>query len=318
MSVAPFISAETHQFGRTSKARLRNWSEDTGWLSIFASVQTESRTEGLFKAVKDHLLVVPTKDCLRFIGRIGDISGHKYVSPGSVTFTPGGADLRVSVDSEQGDYETVYIYIRRELVEEIAGELSEKDGEVGLVPCIGVIDPVIRVLAIEIREMLGAPSPLDSFYIESLSRVLAARLVRNNAVAGRFQPRLPDQLSPRQLNRAYEYIECHIGDKLGLGDIAKAIGINKGRLTRGFKHNTRMTPYEYVMRTRVERARQMLALTTLPLAEIAAKCGFSDQQHMTRLMRRVTGLTPGLVRQSNDPRLSRRQPEDWPMGVSEG
>jgi AraC-like DNA-binding protein len=53
---------------------------------------------------------------------------------------------------------------------------------------------------------------------------------------------------------------------------------------------------EYLRRRRVHRARQRLAETDLPLAEIATEAGFADQSHLTRMFKRFVGLTPGQYR----------------------
>ncbi|MFE7620297.1 helix-turn-helix transcriptional regulator [Streptomyces sp. NPDC057496] len=56
------------------------------------------------------------------------------------------------------------------------------------------------------------------------------------------------------------------------------------------------SPHQYVMQLRLERARQALLNTNRPIADIAVEHGFADQSHLTRMMRRHTGTTPGLLR----------------------
>jgi transcriptional regulator GlxA family with amidase domain len=65
---------------------------------------------------------------------------------------------------------------------------------------------------------------------------------------------------------------------------------------RAFKQTVGMPPHGYVLQRRIERAQHMLVSTQLPLSEIALSAGFSDQSHLARHFRRMTGLSPSLVR----------------------
>jgi AraC family transcriptional regulator len=103
-------------------------------------------------------------------------------------------------------------------------------------------------------------------------------------------------LTLQQCNRAIEYIDKHLGDNLTLAGIAKAAGVSTGRLNSEFKQAMKLAPYQYVLNARVRRANTLLMSTDLSLALVALECGFSNQQHMTRMIRRVTGRTPGAIR----------------------
>ena len=67
---------------------------------------------------------------------------------------------------------------------------------------------------------------------------------------------------------------------------------------RQFKAATGVPPHQYVILRRVERARQLLQDGALPLAEVAACAGFSDQSQFSQHFKRVLGVTPGQFRMS--------------------
>jgi hypothetical protein len=80
-----------------------------------------------------------------------------------------------------------------------------------------------------------------------------------------------------------------------------------------------MTPHEYVMRMRIKRARNLLAQSNLPLVEIAARVGFSDQSQFTNNFRKFTSVTPKAYRTAamngivtSDTRLGERAPRRFP------
>ncbi|WP_408056533.1 helix-turn-helix domain-containing protein [Tardiphaga alba] len=60
-----------------------------------------------------------------------------------------------------------------------------------------------------------------------------------------------------------------------------------------FKKTTGLTPHQWIQSQRIERARNALANTSQPLAEIALECGFSDQSHFTRVFSKIVGSPPG-------------------------
>ncbi|MNG17047.1 HTH-type transcriptional activator Btr [compost metagenome] len=68
--------------------------------------------------------------------------------------------------------------------------------------------------------------------------------------------------------------------------------------SRAFKEATGCPPHLYIMNERVKRAQTLLGSVALPLKEIALQCGFSDQAHMSRLLKAKLGVTPGQLQRS--------------------
>jgi AraC family transcriptional regulator len=129
-----------------------------------------------------------------------------------------------------------------------------------------------------------------------LSRTAASHLVRSHVSRPPSGTHEARALTQDQCNRAIEYIEECLGDTLTLAGIARAAGVSAARLNSEFKRSTKLAPHQYVLNARVRRANALLMSTDLSLAQIALQCGFSNQQHMTRMVRRVTGRTPGAIR----------------------
>jgi AraC family transcriptional regulator len=79
---------------------------------------------------------------------------------------------------------------------------------------------------------------------------------------------------------------------LTLEQMASVAQLSPYHFARQFKATTRMTPYQYVIERRVERAQQLLRINgELSLAEVAARTGFSDQSQFTSLFKRIVGIT---------------------------
>ena len=105
-------------------------------------------------------------------------------------------------------------------------------------------------------------------------------------------------LPPHKLKAVKVFIEDHLAEQLSLEVIAKAVHICPSHFTALFKKSTNQSPHQYLMERRIEKAKSLLINAKMPIAEVAFNVGFSDQSHLTRLMRRYTGLTPRMLRKN--------------------
>src|SRR5437870_2878047 len=103
-------------------------------------------------------------------------------------------------------------------------------------------------------------------------------------------------LPPASIRRRRDSIHSHLIANITIDTLATTVGLSVYHFARAFKQSIGMPPHEFILRRRVQRADQMLHRTELPLSEIAAAVGFSDQSHFARHFRRQTGMTPGAAR----------------------
>ena len=103
-------------------------------------------------------------------------------------------------------------------------------------------------------------------------------------------------LSPALKNRICEFIETHLSEKVSLDALSSMAGLSPHHFARAFQQSLGMPPHRYLLRRRLEHVEKMLRDTQLPLAQIAQVAGFSDQSHLARHFRRVTGMPPSVAR----------------------
>jgi len=103
-------------------------------------------------------------------------------------------------------------------------------------------------------------------------------------------------LSPARTHRICEYIHSNLGQNISLEALAEMAGLSTHHFARAFKQTVGMPPHGYVLQRRIEHAQQMLRNTDLPMSEIALSAGFADQSHLARHFRRITGMSPSVVR----------------------
>ena len=94
------------------------------------------------------------------------------------------------------------------------------------------------------------------------------------------------------VDRAISYIQGHLTDKLSVEDIAANAGYSASYFSHLFAEETGMSPYQFVMKSRVEHSQQLLKTTRLAVQEIAFQCGFNSAANFCYTFRRMTGVSP--------------------------
>jgi AraC-like DNA-binding protein len=105
-------------------------------------------------------------------------------------------------------------------------------------------------------------------------------------------------LAPWQARRALSLIETNLAGTIKMGELATSSRLSVGYFSKAFRADFGLSPHEYVIRRRVQRAKELMLVTQKTLACIAIGCGFADQPHFTRLFRRIVGVTPARWRRS--------------------
>lgn len=141
---------------------------------------------------------------------------------------------------------------------------------------------------------------LDKVFADSVVTVLATYLLRNYTVTEELSDS-SGGLGPARTRRVRSYIEQSLEHDLSIGMLAKVAGLSPQYFAEMFRQTTGFTPHQYVSHRRVERARQLLAETDLPLAEVAHRCGFSSQSQFTTVFQRLTDITPARFRAEHAP-----------------
>ncbi len=102
------------------------------------------------------------------------------------------------------------------------------------------------------------------------------------------------------MQRVVEYVEQHLEDSdLSVVELAETLGLSKSGLYRKLKSLLGVTPKDFVVKARMNRAAMLLENTALPVKEITYRCGFSDQSYFGKCFRSAYGVSPSEFRQKN-------------------
>jgi AraC family transcriptional regulator len=176
--------------------------------------------------------------------------------------------------------------VREELDDRLPSPLSSRSGLHD-----HAVSEILNLLFAEV-ESGGASGAL---YAESLAHALAVRFL----LLGEHLPTRSRSIAivpQRKLRGIQDLIESRLDADLTLQELAAEIGYSRSHFLRMFRATTGMTPHRYVLKRRVERARQLLEHEEPSVAEIAFSCGFSSQAHLTLAFRKEFGITPAEYR----------------------
>lgn len=94
------------------------------------------------------------------------------------------------------------------------------------------------------------------------------------------------------------YIQEHLREKMTVEELAALVHLNPNYFIRYFRKMTGSAPMEYVMNTRISKAREYMHRTEpVPIKEIAESCGFQSVHYFTRVFKQYTGYTPSKYRE---------------------
>jgi AraC-like DNA-binding protein len=105
-------------------------------------------------------------------------------------------------------------------------------------------------------------------------------------------------LTPWKARMLKQHIEQHLEEALRNRELAALVGLSESYFCRAFKDSFGDSPHHYILRRRIDHARQLLLTTDVSLGQVGIDCGLADQAHFCRLFRRFHGESPGAFRRA--------------------
>lgn len=247
-------------------------------------------------ANRAHVLILRTGSPSVIEWRSNGRDRRVELAPGSVSLLPAGLRQAATVFRPLPGVGSI-LQIQPAFFNRGIGEIA-RSGKVELIRSMDLNDGQISRLMESLREDTAAGSPSGSLFAESVAMALSAHIAqRYSTLTTKLEP-YRGGLSRSRLNRVLEYINANLNDKLELGVLAEVVGLNLYHFARAFKQSTGETPHQYVLRRRIERAKEFLRYSQLPVIEASARTGFVDQSHFSKVFRRIVGVAPSEYRNS--------------------
>lgn len=145
----------------------------------------------------------------------------------------------------------------------------------------------------EINELIQEKP--DGYELDALGYVcmIFRRLYLMHENMDESEPMDSDAIIQRKMTA---YIYNHYSEKITLNDIAQSAGISRSKAAQLFQKYADTTPVSFLNQFRLETSADLLRTTSLPVGEIAFRCGFSEQSYFTRQFSKAYGMTPASYR----------------------
>ncbi len=208
-----------------------------------------------------------------------------------VVFNPGEAHTGEGADEHGWRFRM--FYLDANLLKQAAEQLAGKPHDI---PFFSnpVIDDVET--ATTLRELhIGLEADGSSLERQTSFLWTFAQIVKRHADDPSIERPLGNERSVIRLLR--HYLEDHYAAVVTLDDLVNLSGLSAYHLIRVFRAETGLPPHAYLEQVRIHRSRHMLR-NGETIVEVALKTGFTDQSHFTRHFKKMTGVTPGLYRQT--------------------
>jgi AraC family transcriptional regulator len=170
------------------------------------------------------------------------------------------------------------------------------------VPLFSAPEPQIERIGLSFLSEMESGGLGGELYAESLATMLTLHLLRHHSSLGRRSRRKIEcgsGISKRAVERATDYINDNLPGKLTRAEIAGAAHVSPHHFARSFKAETGLSPHQYVIHRRIERAKTLLTDTDLTTAEIAQAVGFSNASYLAYHVRRLLGVSPKALRRES-------------------
>jgi AraC family transcriptional regulator len=218
-------------------------------------------------------------------------SGSRFIShrilPGNITIVPAQGS---TYDRSRDHIDVLAISIDPAFMTAVCGELTASD-RFELKTTRAVEDHYIKAVCLALHTEVKNGGKSGRLYSDSLITALAVHLASKYS-ARRTTRAGAAEGSPPMIRQAQEFILENLTRNLTLTEIADSVNVSAFHFSRVFKQHTGLSPYQFVLKQRIERARQLLLRGEHSLSDVALQLGFADQSHFSLHFKRFSGMTP--------------------------
>ena len=260
------------------------------WQGLSAEAVHINQADPLELALKSSAHYLALHDYRSSDGEIritGHAPSHEKDIRGKMTFVPHGCEGSgwTAPVKRKNTFTAIYLDPAA-----MSAELDEVHSHVTLEPMLYFQDQTLSSTVTKLRVLLDETSP-NSMYAETLGLLLGMEICKAQSRVSTQASRQRHGLSRKTENAIREYVEANLFRDVTLAELSELAGLSRFHFARSFKRSTGLPPHRYLLQQRVERAKELLATSTLPVSEIATAVGFPGPTPLARAFLRMTGST---------------------------
>jgi AraC family transcriptional regulator len=218
---------------------------------------------------------------------------REQYSPGDIGVMPAHHLSPTTQSETSGEY--LALFLDPESLTHAAFEAVDAD-QVELIPHFKTPDPLIQQMGWALKQELELSAGESSLYAEAMAVALSVHLLQRYCTKQVLLRDYAEGLPKFKLRQVIAYIHEHLDQDLSLGEMAAIATMSPHYFATQFKQSTGVSPHQYVMRCRIDRAKALLPNRELSIMDVLLQVGFKSQSHFTRVFRQQVSATPKVYR----------------------
>ncbi|NEQ53192.1 MAG: helix-turn-helix transcriptional regulator [Leptolyngbya sp. SIO3F4] len=211
-----------------------------------------------------------------------------------VTLTPGSFNMQnhgdIGIPRWSEDYQFLAVAIKPEFYKKMLPDVSPDRLE--FITQRGTIDTNIDLFSNLFQNELSKGGTSGKLYTDTLGVAFATYLLNRYANGGQRIKRPKGRLFGVQTKNILDYVMSNLHKDISLGSLSGIVHQSPFHFAKTFKDTTGLSPYQFVLKVRFEKALELIRSKRSGLTEIAHSIGFYDQSHFTNSFKRFYGMTP--------------------------
>jgi AraC-like DNA-binding protein len=279
------------------KDRIRDlWETEAG----LAFIQRQRIEAGLwespeFEPTGLYHVVIHATDCQLTVAYNDRIRYTGFLRANTIRFSHPDEEVR---STGYGSVKFLMVSFTREFLARYLESLLVDPSVVELCAVQSTNDVGLACLAQVYERISARRMPITQLYFDIIRQAMFDRIVLRHA-SRPIKPSLQEVLVPAKARRVIDYIEANLASDLQLAELSAMAGISRSHFARAFRNTVGMAPHAFVLQSRLARAVELLTPRTHSLKEVAARCGFADQAHLTRAFKSRFGHPPSDISDLN-------------------
>ena len=263
-------------------------SENENWSGVYLRHDRQPPFEIPRHTHAKHTIIIGMDDGLEAEWSIDGQFRDLQYNQGDVFIVPAGVPHKAYWKQQS---EGILLALEPESVADAVIDSVNRD-RIEIIPQFGTTDLQLLQIAQWLLAELQKKQLAGSLYVDSLTTVLAVHLLRNYCTVEQSIPQYQGGLAQHKLRRAIAFIHEHLDRDLGLKDLAAVVDMSPYHFARMFKQSTGFTPYQYLVRQRLTKAKELLRSTEMAIADIGHSVGYKNSSHFAKVFRRQVGVSP--------------------------
>jgi AraC family transcriptional regulator len=191
-----------------------------------------------------------------------------------------------------GEAEFFNLFLEPSFLTQVSYDVFGND-RLELIPHLATLsDPLVQQIGFSLKTSLEVDGKNSSLYADAIAHALVVHLLTRYSTQSCQIKSITGGFTQTQWKQIIDFIDTSLDRNIHLNELAKTVQLSPYHFAHVFKKTAHTSPHQYIIRCRIERSKQLIAMGDLSIATIAQTVGFASQGHFTYHFKRLVGVTP--------------------------